>query len=149
MDVWLMEMTAEMEAGDVFLRKNILIDINDTNQQIETKVSQTAIDLLNDYLSTPNKYIAQKQNGIATFTRKFTGDDEIIDLEKSELEIHNQIRALGCGRTKIKGVEVKILKTFYNNGKMNIITIQPAGKKSMDWKSFINGFHGQEIKIGY
>lgn len=149
MDVCLMEMIAEMDAGNVFLRKNITIDINDTNKTIETKVSKTAIDLLNDYLSEPNKYIAKKQDGIATFTRKFTGDDEIIDWNKPAIEIHNQIRALGCGRTKINGVEVKILETFYNDNKMNIIAIQPAGKKSMDWKSFINGFHGQEIKIGY
>ena len=63
-------------------------------------------------------------------------------------EIHNQIRALGCGRTKINGIEVKILETRMENDKLNIVRIQPAGKKPMDWKSFLNGLRGSEIRLG-
>jgi hypothetical protein len=31
---------------------------------------------------------------------------------------------------------------------MEIVTVQPAGKNPMDWKSFVNGLHGAEIKFG-
>jgi len=31
---------------------------------------------------------------------------------------------------------------------LEIIRVQPAGKKPMDWKSFVNGLHGAEIKFG-
>nr|MBQ0091641.1 hypothetical protein [Candidatus Enterousia merdequi] len=148
LDVCLMAMTEEMDAGDVYMRENIDIDINDNNEIVEGKVSNAAIKMLNQYLKEPDKYIAQPQIGEPTFTRKFTGDDEIIDWDKSSTEIHNQIRALGCGRTKINGIDVKIVETLLENGELRIVRVQPSGKNPMDWKSFINGLHGADIKYG-
>ena len=58
------------------------------------------------------------------------------------------MRALGAGRTKINGIDVKILKTKIENGNLKILELQPAGKKPMDWKSFTNGLRGAEIKFG-
>lgn len=148
MDVCLMNMVAEMDAGDIYMRKNITIDENDTNADVENKVSKITIEILNEYIANPDKFVATPQNGEPTFTRKFNGDDEIIDWNKSPRQIHNQIRALCCGRTKINGIDVKILKTHINNNALEITQIQPAGKNAMDWKSFVNGLHGAEIKYG-
>ncbi len=88
------------------------------------------------------------QTGTPTFTRKFTGDDEIIDWTRDPRDIHNQVRALGAGRTKISGIDVKVLETKISDGELQIVRLQPAGKKPMDWKSFVNGLRGAEIKIG-
>lgn len=148
MDVCLMNMTAEMDAGDVYMRKNIAIDENDTNESLEKKVSIVAIEMLKEYLKNPEKYVAQPQMGEPSFTRKFTGADEIIDWKKTPQQIHNQIRALGCGRTKINGIDVKILETKIENNELKILKIQPSGKNPMDWKSFVNGLRGTEIKYG-
>ena len=148
MDVCLMDMVAEMDAGDVYMRQNIKLDINDTNVDVENKVSNTAIEMLDKYLANPAAFVAVPQNGNPTFTRKFVGDDEIINWNNPSVQIHNQIRALGCGRTKINGLDVKILETHFENGELQIVKIQPAGKNSMDWKSFVNGLHGAEIKYG-
>ena len=148
MDVCLMNMTDELDAGDVYMRKNIEIGENDTNEDIENKVSQIAIEMLNEYLKSPNQYPPISQTGEPTFTHKFTGADEIIDWKKSPIRIHNQIRALGCGRTKINGVDVKILATKIENNELRIVKIQPSGKNPMDWKSFVNGLHGADIKYG-
>lgn len=148
MDVCLMEMTSEMDAGDVLLRKNILIDENDTNKDIEIEVSNAAIEILNEYLQNPMNYKPIPQSDNATYTRKFTGDDEIINWANTPQQIHNQIRALGCGRTKINGVDVKILETRIENGELKIIKIQPSGKNPMDWKSFVNGLRGADIRYG-
>ena len=148
MDVCLMDMVAEMDAGDVFMRRNIEIDENDTNEAVEKKVSNVASQMLDEYMQNPDKYTAQPQIGEPTFTRKFEGSDEIIDWKKSPIEIHNQIRALGCGRTKINGLDVKILETKIENDVLKIIKIQPAGKNPMDWKSFVNGLRGADIRYG-
>jgi len=147
-DVCLMDMIAEMDAGDVYLRKNIKIDENDTNETVEKKVSNIAIEMLNEYLKNPEKYNPVAQSGKPIFTRKFTGNDEIVNWANTSQQIHNQIRALGCGRTKINGIDVKILETKIENNELKILRIQPSGKKPMDWKSFVNGLHGQEIKYG-
>ena len=137
-----------MDAGDVLVRKNIEIGKNDTNTDVESKVSDAAIEMLDKYLANPEKYIAVPQNGEPIYTRKFTGADEIIDWKKTPQQIHNQIRALGCGRTKINGIDVKILETRIENDELKILKIQPSGKNPMDWKSFINGLHGADIKYG-
>jgi len=137
-----------MDAGDVLMRIPFEIGENDTNETIEKRVSEIGSDMLVKYLGAPEKYKPVAQSGAPTFTRKFTGDDEIIDWTKPVRQIHNQIRALGAGRTKINGVDVKILETKMENDKLHIVTIQPAGKKPMNWKSFLNGLHCNEIHMG-
>ena len=146
--VCLMQVTHEMDAGDVYMRRSFDIDINDTNDIIESKVSQIGTEMLLEYLSAPDNYTGNPQTGEPTFTRKWTGADEIIDWTRGNVAVHNQIRALGCGRTKINGTDVKILSTRLNGDELEILQLQPAGKKPMDWHSFVNGLRGAEIKIG-
>lgn len=147
--VCLMQITPELDAGDVYMRREFDIGENDTNETIEKKVSEIGADMLIEYLKNPSAYPPTPQSGTPTFTCKFTGADEIIDWSKSPRDIHNLIRALGAGRTKINGVDVKILSSrINNNGELEILRLQPAGKKPMDWKSFLNGHRGAEIKIG-
>ena len=146
--VCLMDVTAELDAGDVHICREFEIGENDTNETIENLVSIIGGEMLVEYLSNPSMYPGVAQSGTPTFTHKWTGADEIIDWSNSIEQIHNQIRALGCGRTKINGVDVKILETKIENGELKIMRIQPAGKKPMDWKSFINGLHGAPIKYG-
>lgn len=148
MDVCLMNMVAELDAGDVYMRKNIEIGENDNNSDMECKVSNVAIEMLDEYLENPEKYPPIPQTGAVVLTRKFTGDDEIINWNNSVQQIHNQIRALGCGRTKINGLDVKILETKLENSELRIVKIQPSGKNPMDWKSFVNGLRGADIKYG-
>jgi len=146
--VCLMKMVHECDAGDVYMCREFDIDINDTNDTIENKVDKIAIDMLNEFLAQPGNFPPIAQIGTPIKTRKFTGADEIIDWTMSPMEIHNLVRSLGCGRTKINGVDVKILETKIENGELQILQIQPSGKRPMDWKSFVNGLHGMEIKYG-
>ena len=146
--VCLMQLVAEMDAGPIFMRVPFEIGENDTNEMVEKRVSEIGSNMLVEYLKAPEQYKSVAQVGEPTFTRKFTGDDEIIDWTKPVREIHNMIRALGAGRTKINGLDVKILETRIENDELKIVTIQPAGKKPMDWKSFINGLRGADIKFG-
>lgn len=146
--VCLMQIASEIDSGDVMMRVPFEIDENDTNEVVEKRVSEISARMLVEYLNAPEKHKPVSQSGTPTFTRKFTGDDEFINWARDVREIHNQIRALGCGRTKINGIDVKILETRVENGELKIIRIQPAGKKPMDWKSFVNGLRGAEIKYG-
>lgn len=146
--VCLMQMTRDLDSGDVYMCREFDIGENDTNADVEKRVSEIGSEILMEYLSNPSAYVPTPQIGTPTYTRKFTGDDEIIDWRRTPREIHNQIRALGAGRTKINGIDVKILDARVANNKLNIIKIQPAGKKPMDWQSFVNGLHGAEIRFG-
>lgn len=146
--VCLMAVTPELDAGDVYMREYFEIGDDDDNAAVEARVAEIGGRMLAEYLKNPAAYSPTPQTGVPTFTRKFTGDDEIIDWTRRPHEIHNQVRALGAGRTKINGADVKILQTRVVGGKLEILRIQPAGKKPMDWKSFVNGHRGAEIKIG-
>ena len=146
--VCLMQMTRDLDSGDIYMCREFDIGENDTNADVEKRVSKIGSEILMEYLSNPSAYVPTPQIGTPTYTRKFTGDDEIIDWRRTPREIHNQIRALGAGRTKINGIDVKILDARVVNNKLNIIKIQPAGKKPMDWQSFVNGLHGAEIRFG-
>lgn len=146
--VCLMQMTRDLDSGDIYMCREFDIGENDTNADVEKRVSEIGSEILMEYLSNPSAYVPTPQIGTPTYTRKFTGNDEIIDWRRTPREIHNQIRALGAGRTKINGIDVKILDARVVNNKLNIIKIQPAGKKPMDWQSFVNGLHGAEIRFG-
>ncbi len=146
--VCLMDVTAELDAGGVHICREFEIGENDTNDTIEKRVSQIGADILTEYLANPDAYPAVAQSGTVSHTRKWAGDDEIIDWGRGAKNIHNQIRALGCGRTKINGTDVKILETHIENNELKIQRLQPSGKKPMDWKSFVNGLRGADVKIG-
>lgn len=146
-EVCLMQITPELDAGDIYMRRAFEIGENDTNETIENKVSVIGADMLIEYLENPSKYPPQPQIGTPTFTRKFSSVDENIDLTNVN-RCHNIVRSLGAGRTRINGTEVKILQTRIVDGALEILRLQPAGKKPMDWKSFVNGLRGGEIKIG-
>lgn len=145
--VCLMQITRELDAGDVYMCREFEIGPDDTNDIIESRVSQIGGDMLVEFLSNPSAYVPRPQVGPATYTRKFTGRDEIIDWNASPCQIHNRIRALGVGRCKINGMDMRILQTRVVDGKLEIMRIQPAGKKPMDWKSFVNGMRGEQIKF--
>ena len=146
--VCLMKMTPELDAGDILMCKKFNIDIDDTNESVEEKVSKIGSEMIIEYMDSPDKFPPVPQSGKIVYTAKTGAYDEIIDWKKSPIEIHNLVRALGAGRTKINGIDVKILKTKMNGDRLEIVTIQPAGKKPMDWISFVNGLHGAEIKYG-
>lgn len=146
--VCLMKMTNELDAGDILMCKKFNIDIDDTNETVEEKVSKIGAEMIIEYMENSQKFPPVPQSGKIVYTVKTGVYDEIIDWKKSPIEIHNLVRALGAGHTKINDIDVKILKTKMNGDRLEIITIQPTGKKPMDWKSFVNGLHGAEIKYG-
>lgn len=144
--ICLMDITSEMDAGDIHMVRKIAIGEDDTNADLEKNVSAVSADMLSEYLAAPDKYPAKPQIGEPTYTRKFTKEDLNIDWKKTPVQIHNQVRSIG-GRTKINGIDVKILKTRIENGELKIENLQPAGKKAMDWKSFVNGLRDKIISF--
>ena len=142
--VCIMKMAAEVDAGDILMCEKFPIDKDDATIDVEKKVGAIAGDMVLRYLENPAAYPAVPQVGEPTFTRKITGDDLIIDWKKSPAEIHNQIRAIG-GRATINGIDIKILATRIDGGQLIIDNIQPAGKKPMAWREFLNGQRGERL----
>ena len=140
--VCVMQMAAEVDAGDVFMRESFSIGENETAADVEKKVSKIAGEMILKYLENPDAYPSAPQMGAPTFTKKIAADEARIDWRKTAREIHNQVRAIG-GRAIVNGIDVKILETAVENGELKIKVVQPAGKKPMRWADFMNGQRGK------
>lgn len=146
--VCLMNMVAAVDAGDIYMCRKFDIGENDTIGVVEEKVGKIAADMIVDYFKDPLSYPARQQSGAPSFSRKFTGQDEVIDWKRNAFDIHNQVRSIG-GRTKINGHDVKILETRLSDSNggtpacgLEILRVQPAGKNPMSWRDFLNGVRG-------
>lgn len=153
--VTLMKMDAQLDHGPILAQEKIAIDITDDTATLNTKLTQLAMQLLDNKL--PEIY-AQKatfidqDESLATFTashRSLTRAtsyipwDEIQNAMKNEgSKTHALIRSLNPepgAWTTINDREVKLLKASLTEGKLIIDRVQLSGKSPITWKQFSAG----------
>lgn len=165
--VSIMEMVKKMDAGQVYVQAPYPIAEDDTTTTLFNKLNNLAIELLPDALeqivNDPNSGEVQDEAAV-TFTSMITKEDEHITGNKDVITTYNQIRSLldepSC-YFMIDNVRYKILTCSYNqessivnaisnitndsiwlgcvDGNIVVNEIQPAGKKPMSVKQFLNG----------
>lgn len=166
--VTVMQMDEGLDTGDMLLVKKTAIDENETSEELFDRLSLIGADALIECLDliekgniTPEKQDESK----ATFTKKITKEMCPIDWTKSAIEIHNLVRGLQtwpCATTVLNGKTLKIHKTKLSNITGNkpgcvvdnndnvtvccgdgtcieILELQPEGKKRMSAKAFLLG----------
>lgn len=165
--VCVMQMDEGLDTGDVLYTEKANIGIDETSEQLFERLSEIgadalikAIDLIENGNADP-----VKQEGESTYASMIDKSLCKIDWNKSAFEIHNKIRGLQSwpvALSVINGKEVKIHRSRLNdsNGKgagivvcsknvltvscgdgkcIDILEVQPTGKKRMDIKSFLAG----------
>lgn len=166
--VTIMQMDEGVDTGDMLFVKKTVIDINETSEQLFDRLSVIGADALAECLEMLEKgeIVPVKQDeSAASHTEKITKDLSPVDWSKSAFEVHNKVRGLQtwpCAETKINGKNVKIHKTSLSSltgnkpgavadnknvltvccgdGKcVDILELQPEGKKRMDIKSYLAG----------
>ena len=166
--VSIMQMDEGLDTGDVLLVKETEIGENETSAELFDRLSEIGADALLETLELleEGKLVPQKQpEGDFGYAKMITKELCPIDWGKSALEIHNQVRGLQTwpvATTVINGKTVKIHKTcktdimggkageiIDNNKKLivscgdgkclEILEIQPEGKKKMSTRDFLLG----------
>lgn len=154
--VSIMKLVKAMDAGPVYFQKTIAFEENIEKDLIYKELSETGASWLVENINnlpTP----AEQDDTKATFTAKL--DKSMSELKpetKSSDELLNEIRAFkGFPKSKhdFFGLDCIVLKAHISetedsrlnlvcsDGKYLIIDeIQPAGRKAMDAKSFLNGY---------
>lgn len=165
----LMRMTKEMDAGEMYAKKEIEIDEEDNSTSLFIKMGDLALELAKESLPL---FLEGKLEGIpqdesqVTFAPSIKPEEEKIDLNKTKEQIFGQIRALSetpgaylyLNELKLKIYKVKIVSdeilgevgTIVKadkgglylqtvNGIIALLDLQKEGKNRMDYKSFING----------
>ena len=121
-------------------------------------------------ISNGKTFLIKQDEDSVSYAPKITSDITDIDWNSSALSIHNLIRGLTPNpgaKSKINGKQIKIQDTILNNNNLNISSFKPGqvvdisknnlsiltgngvlsinrlqleGKKSLDIKSFLNGY---------
>jgi len=130
----------KMDAGDILRQEKIAIPENLGLAELETLCAERGADLLAETLLSDIQKIRRPQDETqATYCRKITSADLLIPPGESARQIHNRVRAVGACLTH-RGKKVKILKTNWQNGQLEIITVQPEGKAPLAYADFKNGY---------
>lgn len=168
------QMNEGIDTGDLLLVKKTKIDINETSAELFDRLSLLGADALDktiNMIENDSVKRTPQSDGDFGYAKMISREMSPIDWSKSAFEIHNQVRGLQtwpCADTVINGKKVKIHKTLLSELKGNstgkimnnkgvltvtcgdgkcldIVEIQPDGKKRMDIKSFLAG---NTIEIG-
>jgi methionyl-tRNA formyltransferase len=166
--ITIMKMDAGVDTGPILKQKSITIRDEDTSESLGKSLSHLGakllIETLPDYLMGNLKPISQPEEG-ATYATRLEKENGFLDFSKSALELDRQVRAyfpwpgsfLEIGEERIKVMATRIIHDVNlesgergqvsgfpvvgtSRGGLMLEQVQPAGKKIMTGKMFLNGF---------
>lgn len=152
--VTIMQMDKGLDTGDMILKGEIPITSDTTAVTLHDELAKMGADLTLKVLSSDLPPHAEKQDDtLSTYAPLLKKSDGHIDWNQSANEIDRQIRSLNPWPgvwAEIQGKRFKILeaeptaKSYQTIAcgeatHLQIITLQPEGKKRMDLNSAING----------
>jgi methionyl-tRNA formyltransferase len=167
----------KVDTGNIILQKEIPIDINETFGDVYYKMSESGSPLMIETIEKIKEgsfELLKQDNTLATKAPKIFRKDCLINWNDNAINVHNFIRGLSpvpAAYTTHYGKMYKILKSALTEqkssipGKLNIegkkllvntsdfdieiLKIQPEGKKPMSASDFINGMNkSEEIVFG-
>jgi len=115
--VTIIKMNEKMDEGDIILKKEIVIDKEDTNVTLNEKLALLGADTLMeavDLISSGKVKLVKQDGPSASVAPKLTKEDGLIDWNESAVKIHNKVRGLlpwPGAYTHFEGKTLKILKT--------------------------------------
>ncbi len=155
--VTIIKLDAEMDHGPILAQESIGLNDKYNFEQLRDKTAELGAELLTQILPD---YLADKINpreqdhDRATYTKKFTKEDGLLGQADLPFTNYRKILALnpwpstyldypgpkGKIRVIIKGAHLAKSEQNENDEKLIYDRVTPAGKKEMDWQSFLNGF---------
>src|SRR3989338_2667731 len=142
----------KIDHGPTLATNKLQITTKDDNQSLTEKLAELSVKLA---LDTIPKLLAGKiqpqiqDESQATYTKKFDAEDAQVNLKNdAPKKIWLKIRALNPEPgvftiLKLKNgkeLRLKLLKADFNSEKLQLLTVQPEGKKPMSYKAFLNGY---------
>lgn len=139
--ITIMEMVKEMDAGKMYSKVEVSIDINDTYDDVSKKLQIAGRDLLLEtlpsYLDFSLKGEEQDENK-ATFAYNIKREEERINWYRSSMDIHNHIRGLSSSPATYTMLDDKELKIF--KSKLLDIKVESVYEPGVIVKCDKNGF---------
>ena len=169
--ITIMQTVLKVDAGDIYLQREIDIEETDTTSSVFNKLSTLGVECLKEFFSNFDYYInhpIKQDESKMTYFPMIRKEDYLLDFATTSNQIFNKVRALeNCyfiyhgARYKVLSCEIlsehgksgEIIKADSKNGliiatidsAIKVLTIQPEGKQKMDAKQYMNS---NKLKVG-
>lgn len=167
-----MKMAEKLDAGDLYLTRETPISSDDTAETVHDRLSEIGSHLIIETVEQLNagSLVGKKQDeSLVTYAHKLTKEMETINPSRAAREIDQQIRGLtpwpgtsvyleSGERLKVKKAKLDLSHSLkvgeLNNvrgklylgcesGCVELVMVQPDGKKPMSGADYMNGLGGQ------
>lgn len=166
------QMDVGLDTGDILMKAETAIGENETADELHDRLSLLGADLIVRvvHAAAAGALRPEKQDDSkATYVGKLTKEMARIDFSQSAAQVHNLIRGLyswPCAVAVLGGKRLKLLRSRVaegngqpgqvlslkpfvvacGTGAVELLEVQPEGKKKMDVQSFLNGLHGVQAQ---
>jgi methionyl-tRNA formyltransferase len=130
----------ELDAGPIAAQRAFPIAPDENAGEVFSRAAELAVDLLREVLPSP-QFEPQSDDGV-TYAEKIGADDRELDWDRSARELHNQVRALSPhigARGNVDGRRVLVWRTRVRDGTLELLEVQPEGKRRMTYEEFQRG----------
>ncbi|TMK26425.1 MAG: methionyl-tRNA formyltransferase, partial [Actinobacteria bacterium] len=130
----------ELDAGPIAAQRRFPIDLDDDAGAVFERAARVAVELLDDVLPEP-AFTPQPDEGV-TYADKVTAADRELDWSRPAKEVHDRVRALSPhigARGVVEGRPVLVWRTRVDDGQLEILEVQPEGKRRMTYEEFLRG----------
>jgi methionyl-tRNA formyltransferase len=134
------ETVKELDAGPIASQRAFPIGPDDDAGVVFSRAADVAVDLLDIVLPGP-LWTRQWQDGV-TYADKITAADRELDWNRPAKEVHDRVRALSPhigARGVLDGRPVLVWRTRVDDGQLEILEVQPEGKRRMTYEEFLRG----------
>lgn len=132
--------TAELDAGPVAAQQAFAVGPDDVAGDVYDRSASLAVELLGSVLPEPT-FEPQREEGV-TYAEKIGPADRELDWSRPAAELHNRIRALSPhigARGEVEGRPVIVWRSRLVDGELEILEVQPEGKRRMTLEEFRRG----------
>ncbi len=166
-----MYMNEGLDTGDIILTRKVKVGENETSGQLFDRLCVDGAELLSETIRQIQAGTAPRtvqNNDEATYASMLSKELSEIDFTKPNKEVHNKVRGLSpwpSAQSKLFGKRVKIIETRLSSksgeagkvvsvnpltvacgeGSVEIVTLQPEGKRAMASSDYLKG---RSIEIG-
>jgi methionyl-tRNA formyltransferase len=130
----------ELDAGPIAAQRAFPIGPEEDADAVFARAADVAANLLDDVLQGA-EFRAQPDEGV-TYAEKITAADREVDLSRPATEVHNHVRALSShigARATVDGRRLTIWKTRITDGNLELLEVQPEGRRRMTYAEYLRG----------
>lgn len=165
-----MYMNEGLDTGDIIFTDEVKVGENETSGQLFDRLCINGANLLSKTIMAIEEGTAPRisqNDSDATYASMLSKEISEIDFSKSAKDVHNKVRGLSpwpSAQTKLFGKRIKILETRLSDkkgeagkvisvnpltvacceGSVEILTLQPEGKRAMSASDYLKG-HNIEL----